>query len=96
MDKGFKRDEIISATAAAKNFGKVISDLASQQREKTVIVKNNEITAVILSVDAYEYMADIVNFVEHLEIFDMVTSRQKNKGKKIFLKDLLKEEGIEV
>ena len=96
MDRGFKRDEIISATAAAKNFGKVISDLASQQREKTVIVKNNEITAVILSVDAYEYMADIVNFVEHLEIFDMVASRRKNKGKKIFLKDLLKEEGIEV
>lgn len=96
MDKGFKRDEMISATAAAKNFGKVVSDLVSQKKEKTVIVKNNEITTVMLSVDDYEYMVDIVNFVEHLEVFDLVTRRKKKKGKNIPLKDLLKEEGIEV
>ncbi len=96
MNTSFKRDEIISSTDAAKNFGRVVSDLAKHKKEKTVIVKNNEITAAILSVDDYEYMADIVNFVEHLEIFDMVTSRKNRRGKKILLDDLLKEEGIAV
>lgn len=96
MNASFKRDELISSTDAAKNFGRVISDLAKHKREKTVIVKNNEITAVILSVDDYEYMAGIVSFVEHLEIFDMVTSRKKRRGKRVLLDDLLKEEGIAV
>jgi PHD/YefM family antitoxin component YafN of YafNO toxin-antitoxin module len=96
MNASFKRNEVISSTEAAKNFGRVISDLANHKKEKTVIVKNNEITAVILSVDDYEYMADIVSFVEHLETFDMVTSRKNRRGKKILLDDLLKEEGIAV
>ncbi len=96
MSASFKRDEIISSTEAAKNFGRVISDLAKHKKEKTVIVKNNEITAVILAVDDYEYMTDIVSFVEHLEIFDMVTSRKNRRGKKILLDDLLKEQGIAV
>ena len=94
MNASFKRNEVISSTEAAKNFGRVISDLANHKKEKTVIVKNNEITAVMLSVDDYEYMADIVNFVEHLEIFDMVTSRKNRRGKKILLDDILKEEWI--
>lgn len=96
MNRSFKRDEVISATTAAKNFGRVVSDLAEHKREKTVIVKNNKIIAVMLSVDDYEYMADIVNFVEHLEIFNMVTRRKRKKGKRISIDDLLKEEGIAI
>ncbi len=94
MQTAFKRDEMISATAAAKNFGKVVADLAEHKREKAAVVKNNEITAVILPVEEYEYMADIVEFVEHLEIYDIITKRKKSKGKRISLDKLMKEEGI--
>ncbi len=94
MRTGFTRDEMISATAAAKNFGKVVADLAEHRREKTAVVRNNEITAVILPVEDYEYMADIVEFMEHLEIFDMVTKRKRGGGKNIPLERLLKEEGV--
>ncbi len=94
MGSTFTRDEMISATAAAKNFGKVMSDLAEHKRDKTAVVRNNEITAVILAVEDYEYMADIVEFVEHLEIFDMVTKRKRSSGRRVFLDKLLKEEGI--
>ncbi len=94
MQSTFRRNEMISATAAAKNFGKVMSDLAEHKRDKAVVVRNNEITAVILAVEDYEYMADIVEFVEHLEIFDMVTKRKKSAGQRISLDKLLKEEGI--
>lgn len=96
MSASFKRNEIISATVAAKNFGKVISEIAEHKKEKTVIVRNNEITAVILPVDDYEYMSDVVSFVEHLEVFDMITRRKKKKRKGILLDDLLREEGLEV
>jgi PHD/YefM family antitoxin component YafN of YafNO toxin-antitoxin module len=94
MQSTFKRDEMISATAAAKNFGKVMSDLAEHKREKAAVVRNNEITAVILPVEDYEYMADVVEFVEHLEIFDMVSKRKKSAGQRVSLDKLLKEEGI--
>ncbi|MEK6745279.1 MAG: hypothetical protein AABZ15_16820 [Nitrospirota bacterium] len=94
MQSTFKRDEMISATAAAKNFGKVMSDLAEHKRSKTAVVRNNEITAVILPVEDYEYMAEVVEFVEHLEIYDIVTRRKKSAGKRVPLEKLLKEEGI--
>lgn len=94
MPASFARDEMISATAVAKNFGKVVADLAEHRKEKTAVVKNNEITAVILPVEEYEYMADIVEFVEHLEIYDLVTKRKKSTGKRIALDALLKEEDV--
>jgi PHD/YefM family antitoxin component YafN of YafNO toxin-antitoxin module len=94
MLTAFKRDEMISATSVAKNFGKVVSDLAAHKTEKTAVVKNNEITAVILPVEEYEYMANIVDFVEHLEIFDIITKRKKRSGKRVSLDNLLKEEGL--
>ena len=94
MRSTFTRDEMISATTAAKNFGKVISDLAEHKRDKTAVVRNNEITAVILTVENYEYMADIVEFVEHLEIFDLVTKRKKKPGRRVSLDKLLEAEGI--
>ena len=94
MQTSFTRDEMISATTAAKNFGKVVADLAEHRREKTAVLRNNEITAVILSVEEYEYMAEIVEFVEHLEIYDLVTKRAKSPGRRISLGALLKEEGV--
>lgn len=96
MGTAFKRDEMLSATTVAKNFGKVMADLAGHRREKTAIVKNNEITAIILPADEYEYMADIVEFVEHLELFDLITKRKEKTGKRISLDKLLKEEGLAV
>jgi len=94
MQTAFKRDEMISATAAAKNFGKVVAELAERKREKAAVVRNNEITAVILPVEEYEYMADVVEFVEHLEIYDIITRRKKSTGRRVPLEKLLKEEGI--
>lgn len=94
MRASFTRDEMISATAAAKNFGKVVADLAEHRKEKTAVVRNNEVTAVILPVEEYEYMANVVEFMEHLEIYDLVTKRKKTSGKRVSLDALLKEEGV--
>ena len=96
MRANFTRDEMISSTAAAKNFGRVVTDLVEHRREKTAVVRNNEITAVILPVEEYEYMADIVEFVEHLEIYDLITKRKNTTSKRIPLDTLLKEEGIAI
>ena len=93
MSVGFRREEMISATQVAKNFGKVISDLTERRREKTVVVRNNEIAAVILSVEEYEYLADLVEFVEHLDIYETISDRNKeDNGERISLETILQEE----
>ncbi len=94
MRASFTRDEMISATTAAKSFGKVVADLADHRRDKAAVVRNNEITAVILPVEEYEYMANIVELVEHLEIYDLVARRRKTSDKRIPLNALLQEEGV--
>ncbi len=96
MKTAFKREEMVSATTVAKNFGKVVAELSERKKEKAAVVRNNEITAVILPVEDYEYMADVVDFVEHLEIYDMVTKRKKSGSKRITLDKLLKEEDVAV
>ncbi len=96
MKTAFKREEMVSATTVAKNFGKVVAELSERKKEKAAVVRNNEITAVILPVEDYEYMADVVEFVEHLEIYDMVTKRKKSGSKRITLDKLLKEEDVAV
>lgn len=96
MSVAFKRTEMIGATFAAKNFGKVVTDLATHKKEKTVIVKNNELSAVILPIDEYERMAELAALVEHLEIYDLVSSRAKTKGRKVSLDRLLKEQSIDL
>ena len=94
MQSAFKREEMISATAAAKNFDKMISDIAEYKKEKAAVVINNKIAAVILPVEEYECMADVVEFVEHLEIFDIITRRKKRSGRRVSLDKLLKKEGV--
>ncbi|MEW6221142.1 MAG: hypothetical protein AB1634_16635 [Thermodesulfobacteriota bacterium] len=95
MRAAFKRDEMISATAAAKNLGEIVADLVAHRKDKAAVVRDDEIAAVILPVDEYEYMADLVEVVEHLEIDDLITRRTRNgEDRSIPLEELLREEGI--
>jgi len=38
----------------------------------------------------------VMGFVEHIELYDIITRRKKSAGKRISLDKLLKEEGIEL
>ena len=95
MGVAYYKHEIISATQAAKTFGKLLSMLAEHERERVVVAKNNTLTVAILPIDDYEYMAELVDLIEHAEIYGLVMSRRaKDKGKRVRLDALLKEEGI--
>jgi len=41
-------------------------------------------------------MAELVQFVEHVEIFDIITRRKKSTGRRVVLDKLLMEEHIEL
>jgi PHD/YefM family antitoxin component YafN of YafNO toxin-antitoxin module len=97
MGVTYGKDEIVSASRVARTFGKVLSDLRTQQKRRIAISKNNELEAIILPVEEYEAMAEALSLLEHIEIHHLVQARKrKGVGKRITLEALLKEQRIAV
>ena len=97
MAVAYKKEEILSASRVARSFGKVLTDLKAQHRRRVVILKNNQVEAVIVPVDDYEKMVEALDLLEHIEIHSIVTLRARKKGKKpVPLEALLKEQRLAV
>ena len=97
MSVGYRKDEIISASRAARSFGKVLAQLKTKHKCRIAIAKNNELLAVILPIGEYETMAEALALLEHIEIHHLVEQRkQKGAGKRTSLDALLKEQRIAV
>lgn len=95
MSVGYKKDEIVSASMAARSFGRILADIVDHKKQRMVVVKNNRIEAVILPVDEYEKLSEWADLIERIEIYELITRRKaKDTGKRISLDTLLKEEGI--
>ncbi len=62
----YTKDEIITATDAVRNFSSVLKSIARKEKEKVVIVKNNNFEAVVISVDKYEKMEQAVEILENI------------------------------
>jgi len=54
----YKSNEMMSSTDVAKNFGAVLSKLASHEVEKICVLRNNKPEAVVLSALEYEQLCD--------------------------------------
>jgi PHD/YefM family antitoxin component YafN of YafNO toxin-antitoxin module len=97
MSVAYRKDEIVSASRAARSFGKVLADLKTHHKHRIAIAKNNELEAVILPIQEYETMAEALALLEHIEIYRLVERRKrKGTGKRIALDALLKEQRIAV
>ncbi len=97
MSVAYKKDEILSASRAARSFGKVLADLKEHRKRRIAIAKNNELEAVILPIEDYETMAEAMAVMEHVEIYRLVQERKrKGPGKRTSLNTLLKEERLAV
>ncbi len=97
MAVAYKKEEILSASRVARSFGKVLTDLKAQHRRRVVVLKNNQVEAVIVPVDDYEKMAEALDLLEHMEIHRLVTQRTgKKRRKTVPLETLLKEQRVAV
>jgi PHD/YefM family antitoxin component YafN of YafNO toxin-antitoxin module len=97
MGVAYRKDEIISASRAARSFGKVLAELKTHHKRRIAIAKNNELEAIILPIEEYETMAEALALLEHIEIHHLVEQRKrKGSGKRTSLDALLKEQRIAV
>ena len=75
----------------------MLTDLKAQHRRRVVVLKNNQVEAVIVPVDDYEKMAEALDLLEHMEIHRLVTQRARKKGKKtVPLESVLKDQRLAV
>ena len=90
----YARDEIISATDIARGFSSVLKELANHTKEKFAISKNNKLEAVVVPIDEYERMKEALDMAEHIEIYNIVKSRENSKSENISLEELASRHGI--
>ncbi len=88
----YRRDEIISASEMARGFSAVLNDLMSSTKDRFVISKNNKLEAVVLPIEEYERMQEALDYMEHMEIYNVVKERENSKT--IPLSDVMLELGI--
>ncbi|MCH5336916.1 MAG: type II toxin-antitoxin system Phd/YefM family antitoxin [Campylobacter sp.] len=62
----FKQDEIYTATEVVRNFSAIIDKLKKSESGKIVVLKNNKLEAVMLSVEEFERLQNAVELLENI------------------------------
>jgi prevent-host-death family protein len=62
----YTKDEIMTATDIVRNFSSALNSVATKQMSKIVIVKNNRLEGVLISVEEYEKMREAVAVLERI------------------------------
>ena len=85
-------DRMIPVTKLQKELTKRIRDI-SEDGSPLYILKNNEMEAVILAPDEYEYLMNLSELIEQYEINDIIVKRLKNykRSKNIKWQNLKKQ-----
>ncbi len=93
----YARDEIISASEVARSFSSVLNDLINHTKERFAISKNNKLEAVVLPIEEYERMQEALDFMEHMEIYNVVKEREKTpQSEYISFDDVVKSLGMDL
>ena len=70
-------DRVVGIADLQKNLPKIIREL--EKEEKPVFVsRRNNISAVILPVEEYKKIFELLNLLEDIEITDQIKERMKN------------------
>ena len=89
------RRQMVSSTDMARRFAEYL-DRADQKAERLFVTRNNQIEAVLLSVEDFERLQAYEEIVEYLAIADLVAERQSEEEIEVDLEVLLREEGLDL
>ncbi|HBD96331.1 MAG: hypothetical protein A2015_15520 [Spirochaetes bacterium GWF1_31_7] len=74
----FTKEEIIPSTKLTRNFSEVLNKIKAHTLEKVVVLRNNEMEAIIIPYDEYENMKETMEIIEYRDIYETVKRRNKN------------------
>ena len=72
----FARNEIVSSSQFVRSFVTFFQRMTKSNCEKIVVVKNNQIQAVIIPIDEYERLKSLDEENERKEIFHTIQARK--------------------
>lgn len=73
----FATAEMVSATDASRKLSSVLNAVASGERKKIGILRNNKVDAVVISAAEYDRFLAALEIAEDLEIARIVEERSK-------------------
>lgn len=74
MAMAIERDCIVSSTEIVKNFSKFRKE--AKDGKDLVIFKNNKPDLALIDINEYEYLKEIANLLEYIEIDKIVKERE--------------------
>lgn len=69
--------KIISITQLQRELTQQLRNVVSDG-EALYVTKNSNIETVVIPMEEYEYLKELEEIIEHIEIWDMVQKRTKN------------------
>ena len=92
----YTQNELLSITDFTKSISKILGDIKEHTIEKVGVLKNNKLEAVVISTDEYERLKELVNNIEHKEIYEIIQSRSNTpKSEYISIDDMAKKFNID-
>lgn len=89
------KDEIMSSSKVSKNFGDVLNKIKNRKVEKIAIVRNNEMEAIIISLEEYKLLKEILDSLEYKDIYHIIKEREKiSENEYISMETVTKSLGI--
>ena len=91
----FARNEIVSSSQFVRGFAGFLQRMTKSNDEKIVVIKNNQMQAVMIPIDEYERLKSLEEAAEQKEIFQTIQERKNTPGSKyVSYDDAMKMAGL--
>lgn len=72
----FARNEIVSSSQFVRGFASFLQRMSKSRDEKIAVLKNNQMQAVLIPIDEYEYLKSLEESIEAKSIYETVQQRK--------------------
>lgn len=91
----FARNEIVSSSQFVRGFAGFLQRMTKSNDEKIVVIKNNQMQAVMIPIDEYERLKSLEEAAEQKEIFQTIQERKNTPGSEyVSYDDVMKMAGL--
>jgi len=84
----YTKDELMSSSKVVRNFSSILDSIKNKEKAKIAVMRKNKLEAVILSIDEYEKIHEIMDLFEHFQNKKFI-EQNSNSSKFYYSLDLI-------
>jgi hypothetical protein len=73
----FTKDEIVPSTKVSRNLSSLLNKLKNHQLEKIAVIRNNEMEAILITIQEYEIMQSLLEKDEYKTLYSLIKEREQ-------------------